>query len=71
MRFERRHTKNGQGPFDSIGFRKATSEIKNPDGTIVFRAKTSKSQNNFHKLRQIFWRKNILEKQACRQSLLE
>ena len=38
MRFERRHTEKGRDPFSSIAFRSATSEIKNPDGTIVFRA---------------------------------
>ena len=47
MRFERRHTKDGQGPFDSIGFRKATSEIKNPDGTIVFRAENIEVPEQF------------------------
>ncbi|MEL6819961.1 MAG: vitamin B12-dependent ribonucleotide reductase [Pseudomonadota bacterium] len=37
MRIERRFTKEGQSPFAEIAFRKATSEIKNPDGSIVFR----------------------------------
>ena len=47
MRFERRHTKDGQGPFDSIAFRSATSEIKNPDGTIVFRAENIEVPEQF------------------------
>jgi ribonucleoside-diphosphate reductase alpha chain len=38
MRFERRFTKNGQAAYANIEFRHATSEIRNPDGTIVFRA---------------------------------
>src|SRR4029079_6347551 len=37
MRIERRFTKAGQGAYADIEFRKATSEIKNPDGSIVFR----------------------------------
>ena len=37
MRIERRFTKEGQSAYSDIEFRKATSEIKNPDGSIVFR----------------------------------
>ncbi len=36
MRIERRYTKAGQSPYADIAFRKAKSEIKNPDGSIVF-----------------------------------
>jgi ribonucleoside-diphosphate reductase alpha chain len=37
MRIERRYTKAGQNAYAEIEFRKATSEIKNPDGSVVFR----------------------------------
>src|SRR5829696_993256 len=37
MRIERRHTTAGQSPYRPITFRLATSEIRNPDGSIVFR----------------------------------
>ncbi|MGR6430614.1 vitamin B12-dependent ribonucleotide reductase [Rhizobium sp. PAMB 3174] len=37
MRIERRFTKDGQSRYAEIEFRKAVSEIKNPDGSIVFR----------------------------------
>lgn len=37
MRIERRYTKAGQSPYASMAFRKATSEIRNPDGSVVFR----------------------------------
>ncbi len=37
MKIERRFTKAGQSAYAEIEFRKATSEIKNPDGSIVFR----------------------------------
>ena len=37
MRFERRYTTAGQSPYTGIPFRKALSEIRNPDGSVVFR----------------------------------
>lgn len=37
MRIERRYTKEGQSPYADVEFRTATSEIRNPDGSIVFR----------------------------------
>ncbi len=37
MRIERRFTKPDQSAYDGIEFRQAVSEIKNPDGSIVFR----------------------------------
>ena len=37
MRIERRFTKQGQSPYAEIAFRKAVSEIRNPDGSTVFR----------------------------------
>jgi ribonucleoside-diphosphate reductase alpha chain len=37
MRIERRYTKEGQSPYAEIPFRAAVSEIRNPDGSIVFR----------------------------------
>ncbi|MBA5776936.1 vitamin B12-dependent ribonucleotide reductase [Stappia sp. F7233] len=36
MRIERRYTKEGQSPYAEIEFRTTTSEIRNPDGSIVF-----------------------------------
>jgi ribonucleoside-diphosphate reductase alpha chain len=37
MRITRRYTKEGQSPYSNITFRKATSEIRNPDGSVVFK----------------------------------
>ncbi len=39
MRVDRHFTTQGKGPYDGIAFRKATSEIRNPDGSIVFQLK--------------------------------
>src|SRR4030088_1988293 len=36
MRIETRFTKNGQSPYADISFREATSELKNPDGKLIF-----------------------------------
>jgi ribonucleoside-diphosphate reductase alpha chain len=38
MRIERHFTKAGQSPYAEIEFVKVTSEIRNPDGSVVFRA---------------------------------
>src|ERR1700694_1011197 len=38
MRIERRYTKQDQSPYADIEFRLTTSEIRNPDGSVVFHA---------------------------------
>src|ERR1700746_3000065 len=38
MRIERRFTKEGQSPYADIAFRLTVSEIRNPDGSVVFHA---------------------------------
>ena len=38
MKFERQFTKQGNDPYAGLEFKTITSEIKNPDGTIVFSA---------------------------------
>ncbi len=38
MKIERRFTKSGQSPYAGIEFTKRTSEIRNPDGSTVFKA---------------------------------
>ncbi|MEM7290314.1 MAG: vitamin B12-dependent ribonucleotide reductase, partial [Pseudomonadota bacterium] len=37
MRIERRYTQEDQSAYGGIEFRKATSEIRNPDGSVVFK----------------------------------
>ncbi|HIJ63134.1 MAG TPA: vitamin B12-dependent ribonucleotide reductase, partial [Rhodospirillaceae bacterium] len=36
MRIERHFTAPGQSPYETIGFRVTSSEIRNPDGSVVF-----------------------------------
>jgi ribonucleoside-diphosphate reductase alpha chain len=38
MRIKRRYTNEGESPYATIGFRLTSSEIRNPDGSVVFRA---------------------------------
>ncbi len=38
MKFERRFTSADEDAYAAIAFKKATSEIRNPDGSVVFRA---------------------------------
>src|SRR3954464_6250519 len=37
MRIERRYTQDGQSAYENMTFRHVTSEIRNPDGSVVFR----------------------------------
>jgi ribonucleoside-diphosphate reductase alpha chain len=37
MRIERRFTQEGRSPYAALAFRKAVSEIRNPDGSVVFK----------------------------------
>ncbi|MGM9401269.1 vitamin B12-dependent ribonucleotide reductase [Aliiroseovarius sp. KMU-71] len=37
MKIERKFTKSGQGAYSDLDFTNTTSEIRNPDGTIVFK----------------------------------
>src|SRR5262245_66189318 len=38
MRIARRYTKEGQSPYADIPFHLTESEIRNPDGSVVFRS---------------------------------
>src|SRR5438128_12032430 len=37
VRIERRFTRRGQGPYEGLTFVKRSSEIRNPDGSTVFK----------------------------------
>src|SRR3954465_11194751 len=37
MRIERRYTQEGQSAYENMTFRHVASEIRNPDGSVVFR----------------------------------
>ena len=37
MKISREFTKNNQSPYENIEFKKASTEILNPDGSLVFK----------------------------------
>ena len=37
MKIQRHFTEDNQSPYSGINFKKVTSEIKNPDGSLVFK----------------------------------
>ncbi len=47
MKFQRFFTKAAAGAYGAIAFRKAHSEIKNPDGSVVFSARDMEVPENF------------------------
>ena len=67
MKIERRYTKAGQDAYVGIEFRKATSEIKNPDGSVVFRLEGIEVPASWSRWRPIFWRKSISAKRVSRR----
>ena len=47
MRFERQFTTAGTHPYNDVPFRMASSEIRNPDGTVVFSAENIEVPEQF------------------------
>ncbi|MEM7463562.1 MAG: adenosylcobalamin-dependent ribonucleoside-diphosphate reductase, partial [Pseudomonadota bacterium] len=47
MQIERRYTKEGQSAYEGVAFRNATSEIRNPNGSVVFRLEDIKVPEAF------------------------
>ena len=47
MKIKRRYTTEGKSPFHNIKFKKVNSEIKNPDGSIVFQLKNIEVPEQF------------------------
>ena len=47
MRISRHYTKKNQSPYQEIAFRSASSEIRNPDGSVVFSAENIEVPDNW------------------------
>ena len=62
MRIERKFTTQGQSAYEAIPFRKATSEIRNPDGSVVFKLENIDVPVQSARLQPIFWHRNISAK---------
>ena len=66
MRIERRYTKAGQSPYAAIEFRTATSEIRNPDGSVVFRLDDIEvPAQSGARSPPTSWRRSISARPAC------
>ena len=62
MKFERQFTKKGNDAYAGMEFKTTTSEIKNPDGTVVFSAPNIEVPANYSQVPQILLHKNIFVK---------
>ena len=69
MRIERLYTKKGQNPYDAIDFRTATSEIKNPDGSIVFRLENIEVPSDFSQVASDILAQKYFRKAGVPQAL--
>ena len=47
MKFERKYTKEGEDIYENMSFKKTNSEIRNPDGTIVFKLENIEVPENW------------------------
>ena len=59
MRIERHFTKGKTDAYEGIAFRQATSEIRNPDGSVVFRQENIEVRPPGARWRATCWRRNI------------
>ena len=66
MRIERRFTEAGKSPYDAIPFRDSASEIRNPDGSVVFSLERFPVPAHWSGSRPTSWPRNISAKPACR-----
>src|SRR3990172_1503415 len=60
MRIERRYTKDGQSAYAGLEFRLTTSEIRNPDGSVVFKLDNVEVPEFFSQVASEVVRKNYL-----------
>ena len=64
MKFTRQFTKNNDDAYSGLEFKTTTSEIKNPDGTIVFSAPNIEVPANYSQVAADIMHKNIFVKLA-------
>ena len=65
MRIRRHFTVEGHSPYEGIAFRHAASEIRNPDGSIVFAQDGIEVPESWSQVAAMCWRRNISAKPAC------
>ncbi len=64
MRIERRYTAAGQGPYAGLDFRFTRSEIRNPDGSVVFKLENVEVPAAGRRWRPTCWRRSISARRA-------
>ena len=64
MRIERHYTQPGVSPYDLIPFATTKSEIRNPDGSVVFSLEGVEVPPPGARSRPTCWRRNISAKRA-------
>ena len=70
MKIERKFTKSGQDAYAGIEFVSITSEIRNPDGTSVFKAENVEIPAGWSQVAGAKWpetssRRNISARRVC------
>ena len=66
MKIERRFTSPNEDAYSSIEFTKTTSEIRNPDGTVVFHLADLEVRRHGRRLHLMFWHRSISARRVCR-----
>ena len=68
MRIERHFTQPGVSPYDLVAFTTAKSEIRNPDGSVVFSLEgVEVPAASGARSRPTCWRRNIFARPASRR----
>ena len=66
MRIKRRFTTEGQDPYAAVRFRTATSEIRNPDGSVVFQAEGIEVPDEWSQVASDILAQKYFRKAGCR-----
>lgn len=69
MKIKRRFTKKGGSPYDGINFVKTSSEIRNPDGSIVFQLENIEVPQNWSQVASDVLAQKYFRKAGVPQSL--
>ena len=62
MKINREFTTANQSPYESINFKKVSSEIVNPDGSLVFKLENFEVPEQWSQVASDILSQNILEK---------
>ena len=66
MHIARRFTTAGEDPYATVPFRTATSEIRNPDGSVVFQAEGIEVPSEWSQVASDILAQKYFRKAGCR-----